>query len=168
MEVPVISHVIGTIFSFLAAITLGASSFLKKKDKMILLQAAYNALNASANFFLGSYTGILTNCMSIFRNFLILKEKYNAVWMSILIAANIYIGLMINNRGWIGIIALVATTQYTSFLLFMKTPQRIRIALVINMILWSSYDFLIGSYPMSVMEVVIVIVTSVNIYRNRK
>lgn len=160
-------HTIGLIFSFLAAVALGASSFLKKKDNMIVLQATYNALNASANFFLGSYTGVLTNCMSIFRNTLILRKKYNVYWMSALIAINIFIGLVINNRGPIGILALAATTQYTSFLLFMKSAQGVRVALIINMILWCIYDICIGSYPMAVMDAVIVVTTCVNVYRFR-
>ena len=160
-------HTAGIVFSFLAAVALGGSSFLKNKNNMIIWQAAYNALNACANFLLGGYTGVLTNCMSIFRNTLILKKKYNLFWMFALIGANIFIGLIINNRGPVGILALAATTQYTSFLLFMKTAQGVRIALVINMIMWSIYDMMIGSWPMAVMEVVITAVTLVNMYRLR-
>ena len=46
-----------------------------------------------------------------------------------------------------------------------KSSQIMRIALLINLSLWLIYDFFIKSYPMFIMDLVIILITIINIIR---
>lgn len=160
--------VFGEIFSFLAAICLAYSTFSKKKDKMIFWQIIDSLFNSISNVFLLSYSGCITNIFTLLRNYLTYKGKFNKKCLIIIMMLLIFLGICFNNKGFIGILPIIASIEYTIFMYKTKTVNKLRIGLIINLIMWGVYDFYIKSYPMFAMDMIIIVLSLINNYKYQK
>ena len=154
--------IIGEIFSLLAAVFLAYSTFAKKKQKMVFWQILDSSLNAISNIFLLSYSGCITNIFTVLRNYLTYKNKLNKRYTIIFIILMVILGCLFNNKGIIGLFQIIASIEYTLFMYRSKTANNLRTGLIINLTLWGIYDFYIKSYPMLIMDIVIIIFSITN------
>lgn len=160
--------ILGEIFSLVAALLLAYSTFSKDKDKMIGKQIWHAVYCALSNFCLGAYSGLSTNILTGVRNYLTVKGWFNLPILIIYSVLNVGIGYMVNTKGLIGLLPAIAGVEYAIFLYKTKSAQVMRYALIINLLMWVVYDFMVMSYPMFVMDIIIIIVTAINAIRFRK
>ena len=153
------------IFSLLGCSCIAISTFSKQKKSMFILQAGTSIFNGIANAIIGSPTGIITNTISLIRNILAAKEKWNKWTASVCAITCIIIGLISNQKGLIGLLPVIATSSYCVVLLFCKNAQHIRYALFYTNVLWSIYNFAVGLYIAGIMTSILVIFSIVNIIR---
>ena len=66
---------LGTICSFICAILMAWSTFSKNKKEMAKIQIFNPIFGALSNFFLCSYSAVVTNIVNVIRNYLTYKEK---------------------------------------------------------------------------------------------
>ena len=78
------------------------------------------------------------------------------------------IGVCFNNNGLLGLLPIIASVSYTICIYVLKSAQKMRVALVINLIQWLFFDFFIKAYPMFVMDLIIIIITLINIFRYKE
>ena len=155
---------IANIFSFVWAILLGISTFSKKRNKMLSIQTGDCVFNSLACLFAGSYAGFTTNIISGIRNMLNIKNKMTK-WLLIIITILILLIWIISNQSWIiWLLPPIASVQYTLWSSTTKSAQRIRIWLVINLIIWLIHDIYMKIYPSATMDLIISIVTIINIF----
>lgn len=81
---------------------------------------------------------------------------------------NVGIGYAVNTKGLIGLLPAIAGVEYAIFLYKTKSAQVMRYALIINLLMWVVYDFLVMSYPMFIMDIIIIIVTTINAIRFKR
>lgn len=60
--------ILGEAFSFLAAVFLAYSTFSNKKKNMIWWQAVNAIFYCISNMFLGGYSAVITNVLTVIRN----------------------------------------------------------------------------------------------------
>ena len=82
--------------------------------------------------------------------------------------ACIVAGLIVNNLGFIGLLAIIASSSYTLFMHITKNAQQLRLALISNLILWLIHDTYIQAYPSVIICLVLITWTSLQIYKNKK
>ena len=160
--------IVGEIFSLLAALSLAYSTFSNKKNKMILWQAINAVFYGFSNLFLGGYSAVVTNILTLSRNILSVKNKLNKNFTIIICLLMTIVGISVNNKEWLGLLPILASVSYTICVYILKSAQQMRIALVVNLFQWMIFDFLVKSYPMFIMDVIIIAVTLVNIIRYKK
>lgn len=160
--------IVGEVFSLLAALSLAYSTFSNKKNKMILWQAINAVFYGFSNLFLGGYSAVVTNVLTLSRNVLSMKNKLNKSFTIIICLLMIIVGINVNNRELLGLLPIVASVSYTICVYLLKSAQQMRFALVINLLQWMVFDFLVKSYPMFLMDMIIIAVTLINIVRYRK
>ena len=51
-----------------------------------------------------------------------------------------FCGLVLNNRGWIGLLPITASISYTIIMYKAKSIQHMQIAVIINMIQWAIFS----------------------------
>ena len=159
---------IGLFFSFLSALCLCYSTFGKRKENILKWQVAHTSFVILANLFLKGYSGMATNAVCLVRNILGAKgrlNKVNTVILTILIVAG---GVIVNNRGWLGLFPVVASVEYSICMYLCKNAQQMRLALAVNVALWAIYDVSIGSYPMFVTDVIVAGASMLNVFRFKK
>lgn len=160
--------IIGEILSLLAALTLAYSTFSNKKTKMIWWQALNAVFYGLSNLFLGGYSAVVTNVLTLFRNVLLVKNKLDKKFTIIICILMIIIGLYFNNREWLGLLPIIASIQYTICIYLLKSAQHMRYALIINLLQWMVFDLLVKAYPMFILDIIIIIVTIINVLRFKK
>ena len=77
------------------------------------------------------------------------------------------VGIIANNKEWLGLLPILASITYTICVYILKSAQQMRIALVVNLIQLMIFDFLVKSYPMFIMDMIIISVTLINIIRHK-
>lgn len=157
------------ILSLIGCLFLLLSTFLKSKKRMLMYQVGDTLFNALANVSVGSYTGMLTNLVSCVRNIFNIKNKNNDVINFLLILILILLGLIVNSndRNLITCLPIVASVEYTILSYKFTSSQCMRIALIINLVLWAIHDICVGLYVAFMIDIVILIVTVINFIRNK-
>lgn len=163
MEREAVQFIFGEIFSLLGACCVAYSTFCSAKRSMVLWQMADSVASVITNLLLGSYAASSTCAVAAVRNILIAKNRCGR-GMTVLFAGIIgIVGILTNNRGAIGLLAIVANVQYSLCVGFLKKPQSLRWALAVTLVFWVIHDTLVRSYPMAVMNFISMLVTLWNI-----
>ena len=101
--------VIGNLIALIASILMLYSGYIKKKQKIILVQTIQIGLSVLSNIVLGGITGAIINALSLIRNILCYKDKLNKIWKVVLILLSAILTLTFNNLGLVGLLPLVST-----------------------------------------------------------
>lgn len=132
------------VFSLIGCLFLTLSVFTNSKRNMLICQTGDTLFNAVANAFVGSYGGMLANLVSCVRNLFNITKKNTVVINTILLSILVFLGLCFNDKGIIGFIPVVASVEYTVLSYKLHTDQGLRIALMINLLLWAIHDWYVG------------------------
>ena len=145
--------IIGNLLSFCCALCIAISVVKKDKRNLIWWQIWDSIFGLLASFVLASYSSFTTGLLCTTRNVLAYKKKLTKGITILLVLCCICIGLYANNRGFFGLLPLVAFTTYTLAIYYTKNDQQMRYALIINLLTWFIHDFYIQAYPSAVMDV---------------
>lgn len=159
------SLIVGNIFSLLSAICVAISVVKKNKTDLICWQVVDLGLGLVAHIVLAAYTAVTLCIIGLYRNIMAYQNKLTlkkTILITILCAV---IGLYVNNRGFYGVMVILATTSYTVFMYAARNDQQMRYALVLNLILWIIHNVYIQAYPTAVMQVILMVWTIIQIIR---
>lgn len=159
------SFIIANIFSAIGTFFLAYSTFLKTKNNMLKYQIFDSMFNALGNVFIGSFTGALSNVITIIRNLLNTKGKMTKSLNLFICILVVIIGLLINTNGIIGLLPIIASVQYTISTYTTKTAQGLRYALILNLCFWFIHDLSLGLIPAMIIDIVVIITTFISIIK---
>lgn len=157
---------VGNGISLVAALFLAASCCVKERRRVFLLQTANCLLLAAASWFFGSYAGITTLLVSAARNYVVAKGKYTKPVMAGFLALTVILGIWVNNRGWIGLLPVAATVQYTLCCHFFTSVKGTRGSIWVNELLWVFYSCLILNFATAFSDLAVLLVDSVSLFWN--
>lgn len=160
--------IIGNVFSFLSAVFIALSVVKKNKKDLIWYQVIDVIFCILSNIALYTYAALTTNSVALIRNILAYKNKLTRKITWVLFVLCIIFGLWANNRGFIGLFPIIASSSYTIFMFTTKNEQQMRWALISNLMLWFVHDIYVQAYPSAATDVLLSIWTIVQIFRNRK
>ncbi|MCI1959714.1 MAG: YgjV family protein [Clostridia bacterium] len=146
--------IIGNILSFIAALFTLASCWTKKRDNVFYFQFVECSVLAVASYFFGAYAGITTLAISAVRNLTVAREKYTFPVMIVFTALVVIAGVAANNRGFIGLIPVIATVQYTVCSYTIKGIKGTKYSIAANVFMWFVYSFAIFDISTGVMGVI--------------
>jgi hypothetical protein len=135
--------IIGNILSFIAALFTLASCLTKKRDNVFYFQFMECSVLAVASYFFGAYAGITTLVISAVRNLTVAREKYNFAGMVIFTILVIISGAAANNRGFVGLLPVIATVQYTVCSYLIEGIKGTKYSIAVNVFMWIVYSFAI-------------------------
>ena len=151
------------ICTFIGMSLLLYSTFSKNKETMLKIQFFDCLLNSLGNILIGSYSGMTTNAISGIRNILNAKNKNNVVINSIMIITMVIIGLIVNTKGIIGLLPIIASVQYSIWSYKIKSAQGLRYGLLLNIIIWLIHDFVVMLYTSAAIDCILIVTISYNI-----
>ena len=98
-----------------------------------------------------SFSGIVMNTFALLRNGAVFRYEKIAssktvVGITTLLA--IGLGMLFNNDGAWGLLPIIAVAEYTLIVMISKNVRVIKLALIVNCLLWCIYHFYIRSFPM--------------------
>ena len=113
-----------------------------------------------SNLCLGGYSAVVTSALTLTRNVLQIKGKLGRGAAGIICLLMMLVGLLFNNRGWIGLLPISASVIYTLCVYLIRSPQGMRVALLLNLAQYAVFDYTLRAYPAFVSGVVIIFVTT--------
>ena len=152
--------IIGNILSFAAAIFMAASSLVKKRSVIFTLQFFECFILAVASFFFNSYSGIATLFLCAVRNLLTAKNHFNKKMMWIFLILTAIFGLITNNRGFTGLLPVIATLQYTICSHVFRGLLETRISIFANTAIWVVYSFIIKDFSTGITDSIVLIISA--------
>lgn len=163
--------IIANIFAFLAALFMAYGTSLKTKKKIIGVLVISDVFFIIANTISWSLSAASVNSLALVRDYLVYQKKMTRQINIFLIIAVISISLLVNTRGLIGLLPIIATVQYGLVVRRAKYPQLVRFSILIATILWSIHDISIGlfaSAPIYLISTVIIIRNLLQHYRPKR
>ncbi|MDP4117983.1 MAG: YgjV family protein, partial [Bacillota bacterium] len=154
---------IGNIISFIASIFFFGSCISKKRSMIFYLLGMECVLLAVASIFFNAYAGITTLALCAIRNFISAKDKYTTPVMYTFLILTTISGLIVNNRGFIGLLPVIATAQYIICSKVYRKVISLKVSLLINTLIWIIYSFFIQNYSSALSDSIAVITIAASI-----
>lgn len=156
---------IGNIISFIAALFMAASCMATTKYKIFFYQLMECLILAIASIILGSYAGALTLILCAIRNLIIAKDHFSKTIMWFFVILTIITGLWVNNLGFIGLIPIFATVEYTICCHYITSIKGTKYSIFVNILLWIIYSFMIYDFSTAISDCILLIVDTIAIVR---
>ena len=142
---------IGNILALIASIVMVVASYIKNKEKFLIVQSIQIFLFVLSNIVLGGYSGAIVNALSVLRNLLCYKNRLTKTWIIILCILMIVLSTIYNTNGLIGLLPIIASVMFTVNI-NTKNALSLKIMVVISFTLWLIFDFAIKSYVSSLFD----------------
>lgn len=162
-----INIIIGNIIALIASILMVISGLQKKKKTILFIQIIQITLSVISNIVLGGYTGAIINAISCIRDILCYKDKLGTKEKIIIIILAIGLTITFNNLSLIGLLPLIATIVYISFM-NTKDVVKFKFLVIFSMIMWLVYDLYIKSYTSGIFDFLSIVANCIAIYQLQK
>lgn len=162
-----INIIIGNIIALIASILMVISGLQKKKKTILFIQIIQITLSVISNIVLGGYTGAIINAISCIRDILCYKDKLGTKEKIFIIILAIGLTITFNNLSLIGLLPLIATIVYISFM-NIKDVVKFKFLVIFSMIMWLVYDLYIKSYTSGIFDFLSIVANIIAIYQLQK
>ena len=157
--------IVGNGISFVAGIFLIVSYYVndvKKAYKYQFLNAF--VLTISSIFFL-SWTGVTTLSIASARNAMVYKERLTLNWTIFFLIISVVSGVLVNSRGFIGLLPVIAIVQITICNYLLKSIKSIKLSFIINSLLYIVYFFAILDFTSAAAEIITVAIGTISLIK---
>ena len=165
--------VIGNICSLCAMVTDAVSGTRKKHRQILAVQIISQFFYAAGSIILKGYSSTAQNVAAVGRNLAAMFEIKNKTVRQImewsLIALGVALGILLNNRGLLGWLPIVANLEYSVAVFRFKDREReLKISFIVNMVMYAAFSFVIMNYVGAAANVVVAVTTAVSLIKDRK
>lgn len=174
--------IIANVLSLIGNALFTLSSILRNKKKILLCQSSNYVLAVISEFMTKAYSGMVQEAMSFIRNIILLFVKsknkiakliITLVCVTIAVVAGILINIFVSDNVWYGYLPVCGTIVYSTavILAFMINYHEItsefiiKIGLLINSFIWTSYGFFVKLYPIMIFNIITIILCIISIIR---
>ncbi|MBQ6165442.1 MAG: YgjV family protein [Clostridia bacterium] len=158
--------IVGNICSIGAMITDSVSGTRKKHREIMAIQILSQVFYSAGSIILKGYSSTAQSLVAILRNLAAIRGvKHKAVeW--ILIALGVVLGVVWNNRGWLGLLPVVANLEYSVAVFRFKEKEKwLKLSFLINMLMYSVFSFVIMNYVGAAANIVVAVITAISLIR---
>ena len=160
--------ILGNICSLLAMGSDSISSAQRSIKRVLWIQNLSQAIYCLGAVFLNAYSACAQNLVSILRN-LVAICKISSKWLEwSLTILGVALGLAFNNRGWVGLLPVIANLQYTLVIFRFRGNERIlKLSFLINALLFSIFNGAVLSIVGVFTNLVVAISTAISLAKSK-
>ena len=161
--------IIGNICSLCAMISDSISGTRKNRSQILGIQILSQFFYGAGSIILKGYSSTVQNVVAVLRNLAAMKNIKSKVIEWTLIILGVVLGIVFNNRGLIGWLPIIANLEYSLAVFRFKDSEKgIKIALIINMLMFSFFSFAIMNYVGVVTNIVVAVTTSISLIKEAR
>ena len=174
--------IIANILSFVGNFLFTAASLFKSKKKILLFQSSNYVFAIISEAMTEAYSGLVQEATSLLRNIVLLFVKTNnkiikliitLFFVLIAVTIGVIINITVSNNIWYGYLPICGTIVYSTavILAFMlkiselKSEIIIKIGLIINSFIWTTYGFFVKLYPIMIFNIITIILCIISFIR---
>ena len=160
--------ILGNICSLLAMGSDSISSAQRSTKRVLWMQNLSQVIYCLGAVFLNAYSACAQNLVSILRN-LVAICKISSKWLEwSLTILGVALGLAFNNRGWVGLLPVIANLQYTLVIFRFRGNERIlKLSFLINALLFSIFNGAVLSIVGVFTNLVVAISTAISLAKSK-
>lgn len=160
--------IVGNIFSFIASCFLVYSCITSSRKKAYFFQMMESVMLCFSSVCFGMWAGLVTLIISIVRNLLVVFDKLDAHKIVICTISVFVFGVIINDKGLIGLMPVIGTIQLTLCSFYIKNLIGTKLSFLCNIIIWAVYSLLIYDFAAGLTQFVIAVITIFSIINTYK
>lgn len=161
--------IVGNVSSLFAMITDSLSSSRKTAKSILLLQTLSQIFFGTSAVILKGYSAAVQNAISIIRNVAAVWKKDSKVIEWILIVLAVGLGIAFNNRGFVGLLPVIANLEYSLAVLKFKDNERVlKMAFAVNTIMYVFFNAAVLNFVAVTANIVVFVTTVVFLVRDAK
>ena len=161
-----IAIIVGNIFSLCAMATDSFSGTRKEHRQIMSAQIVSQFFYAASSIALKGYSSTVQNIVAVFRNLAAMKNVKSKALEWGLVLAGVVLGIAFNNRGILGLLPVIANLEYSiSVFRFKDNEKALKLAFILNMVLYAVFSLAIMNYVGAVSCTVIAVTTAVSLIR---
>ena len=159
--------IVGNICSLCAMVTDSFSGTRKKHSQILGIQMISQVFYGAGSIILKGYSSTAQNIVAILRNLAAMKETKSKLIEWLLIILGVVLGAVFNNRGLLGWLPIIANLEYSvSVFRFRDNEKGLKIAFIINMLMYSVFSFIILNYVGAAANIFVAVTTAVSLFRD--
>ena len=159
--------IVGNICSLCAMVTDSFSGTRKKHSQILGIQMISQVFYGAGSIILKGYSSTAQNIVAILRNLAAIKETKSKLIEWLLIILGVVLGAVFNNRGLLGWLPIIANLEYSvSVFRFRDNEKGLKIAFIINMLMYSVCSFIILNYVGAAANIFVAVTTAVSLFRD--
>ena len=156
---------LGNLISLAAACFMAASCISGDNRRVFFYQFMECAILAVSSVVFGSLSGALTMALSAARNLITSLGKLTRSLTLFFFLASTVGGLLINTRGIVGLLPVIATAEYTICSYCIRSVRGTKYSIFVNVLFWVVYSFLILDFSTAISDSVILCIDGAAIFR---
>ncbi len=133
--------VFSNVISGLGMLALFISTLVRDKQRILAIQSVNHACAIVADLLLKGYSGLVQDVVSLTRNLVVLAGRQTRFLKIFFVSAGLVLGIVFNNRGLVGLLPVIASTEYAVVVVRDGTTERtLKWAIVVSSLCWAIYS----------------------------
>ena len=157
--------IIGNIISFIAGIFIILSMWVNDEKEAYKYQFLNAFILMISSVFFFSWTGVTTMAIAASRNAFVYKDKLTFNWTVLFIVISIVLGFLVNTRGIIGFLPIIAIVQITICNYYLKSIKSIKTSFIVNSAFYIVYFLAIYDFSSCAFETITVIIGLISLFK---
>ena len=157
---------IGNLCTFFAMIFNSVSSTRKTAKGVLWMQTVSQGVYLISAVVLRGYSAAVQNAVGIFRNIAAIRNIKSKALEWLLVGLGVILGVVFNNRGWIGLLPVIGNFQYTLAIFRFKDDERkLKFCFLLSVL---AFNCDIHNYVGVVSDMFVVITTAIVLLKPQK
>ena len=157
--------IIGNIISFIAGIFIILSMWVNDEKEAYKYQFLNAFILMISSVFFFSWTGVTTMAIAASRNAFVYKDRLTFNWTVFFIVISIVLGFLVNTRGIIGFLPIIAIVQITICNYYLKSIKSIKTSFIVNSAFYIVYFLTIYDFSSCAFETITVIIGLISLFK---
>jgi hypothetical protein len=157
--------IIGNIISFIAGIFIILSMWVNDEKEAYKYQFLNAFILMISSVFFFSWTGVTTMAIAASRNAFVYKDRLTFNWTVFFIVISIVLGFLVNTRGIIGFLPIIAIVQITICNYYLKSIKSIKTSFIVNSAFYIVYFLAIYDFSSCAFETITVIIGLISLFK---
>ncbi|MCI2046845.1 MAG: YgjV family protein [Faecalibacterium sp.] len=161
--------VFSNVISGLGMLVLFISTFLRDKRQILGVQCVNHACAIVADTLLKGYSGLVQDVISLTRNLVVLAGRQTRFLKVFFVAAGLLLGMAFNNRGLVGLLPVLAGTEYAIVVVREGTTERaLKWAIVVSTLCWAIYSVVLLNFVSGAANLATMLSALIYLFKNPK
>ena len=161
--------IIGNICSLLAMLADSFGSTRKKAKEVLLIQAFSQGIYCIGSIVLKGYSAAVQNVIGVIRNLIATRKGSHKAVEWILIVLGVALGIVFNNRGWLGWFPILANLEYSLAIYWFKDNEYIlKITFAVYMLMYTVFNLCLFNFVGFIANMVVILTTVTCIIRDAR
>lgn len=162
------SIIIGNLCTLVAMISNSISSTQKTVKSMLVMQNVSQLVYCASAIVLGGYSAAVQNGVSLARNLAAIHNIKSKTLEWILIAAGVVLGVIFNNRGWIGLLPVIGNLQYTLAIFRLQNHERLlKISFLISVASFTVLNIVLYNVVGVIADLTVIVTTVIYLVKGK-